>query len=265
MASDVRVRREREPVSDFIRAIVLDDIRIRSGGSGRTVEAYAAVFDEDAEVMDEDGHYIERNARGSFTQTISHRRGRFPVVYNHGLTLVGTPSDRGSVPIGVSTEVRADKRGVLTVSEYGNSPLADEVLDAIRAGSLTGQSYGGRFIKSDPGRTPRGGWRREMDGSLRTVTRLEIAMREFGPTPFPAFVGAAIAGVRAQQMLGALLAGQQPQMNGLTTPSEAAADDSDTPDSPDGVGPTDEALLHSARSIPLATRIRAARITRGWE
>jgi multiple sugar transport system substrate-binding protein len=33
---------------DFVRTVALDDIRIRSGGDGRTVEAYAAVFDDPA-------------------------------------------------------------------------------------------------------------------------------------------------------------------------------------------------------------------------
>jgi hypothetical protein len=48
-------------MTDFIRAVALDDIRIRSGGTGRTVEAYAAIFGEPAEIMDADGHYYEVN------------------------------------------------------------------------------------------------------------------------------------------------------------------------------------------------------------
>jgi phage head maturation protease len=190
---------------DRLHSIPLDDIRIRSGGTGRTVEAYAAIFDEPAEIVDADGHYYEQSTtRPRSPAPSQHRQDGFPVVYNHGMTIAGTPSDRGSVPIGVSKEVRVDTRGVLTVSEYGNSELADEVLEAIRMGAVKAQSYGGRFIRSDP-RVPRGGFRPGLDGKLRTVTRLEIAMREFGPTPFPAFAGAAITGVRAQQVLGALL------------------------------------------------------------
>src|SRR5690349_1314009 len=34
----------------FTRSYPLDDIRIRSGGDGRTVEAYAAVFDTPSEI-----------------------------------------------------------------------------------------------------------------------------------------------------------------------------------------------------------------------
>lgn len=257
-------------MSDFIRAVALDDIRIRAGGTGRTVEAYAAIFDEPAEIVDQDGHYYEVNHAAAFNRSIQHHGGRFPVIYNHGMTVAGTPSDRGSVPIGVSTEVRVDKRGVLTVSEYGRSELADEVLEAIRMGAVKAQSYGGRFLRSDP-RRPAGGFRKGADGKLRTVTRLEVAMREFGPTPFPAFAGAAITGVRAQLMLGALLSAPAEQravlLDHLATPldGDPAEEHIDTP--AEGLVETqteDSASSHSARSIPLSTRVRAARITRGW-
>jgi HK97 family phage prohead protease len=270
-------------MTDFIRAVVLDDIHIRSGGTGRTVEAYAAVFDDPSEVIDQDGHYMERNAQGAFNQTIAHHAGRFPVIYHHGLTIAGTPSERGSVPIGVSSEVKVDKRGVLTISEYGRSELADEVLEAIRLGAVTAQSYGGRFIKSDP-RKPPNGFRRSPAGHLRTVTRLEVAMREFGPTPFPAFAGAAITGIRTQQLLGALLTTPAEhrgellaQLDGISTPTgnepgtePETTEPLGTPDQPatgpDGADEAEEAPAgHSARAIPLATRIRAARIARGWE
>ncbi|MDQ1248447.1 MAG: uncharacterized protein QG597_2819, partial [Actinomycetota bacterium] len=46
----------------FQRSYALDDITIRSG-DGRTVEAYAAVFDTSAEIHDRQGHYLERIAR----------------------------------------------------------------------------------------------------------------------------------------------------------------------------------------------------------
>lgn len=263
-------------MTDFIRAVALDDIRIRAGGTGRTVEAYAAIFDEPAEIVDQDGHYYEVNSPVAFNRTIAHSKGRFPVVYHHGMTLAGTASERGSVPIGVSTEVRADKRGVLTISEYGRSELADEVLEAIRLGAVTAQSYGGRFIRSDP-RVPRGGFRAGLDGKLRTVTRLEVQMREFGPTPFPAFAGAAITGIRAQQVLGALLTAPAErrqalldQLDHLATPLDevdpAEVENDGTPAEPDSAAPvTDDPASRHSRSIPLSMRIRAARIARGWE
>lgn len=265
-------------MTDFIRAVALDDIRIRSGGTGRTVEAYAAIFDEPAEIMDADGHYYEVNDPAAFNRSIQHHGGRFPVIYNHGMTVAGTPSDRASVPIGVSVEVRADKRGVLTVAEYGNSPLADEVLEAIRMGSVKAQSYGGRFLRSDPGKRPAGGFRPGPGGKLRTVRRMEVAMREFGPTPFPAFAGAAITGVRAQQVLGALLTAPAErrvallqQLDDLVTPEqlEAAADSAQDPttgtptEGPADATTDDPAPRHSRSN--LNARIRAFKIAKGLE
>lgn len=256
----------------FVRAVALDDIRIRSGGTGRTVEAYAAVFDDPVEIIDQDGHYLEQNHKAAFTRTIAARSGRFPVVYHHGMTIASTPSERGSVPIGVSTSVRADSKGVLTVSEYGRSELADEVLEAIRMGAITGQSYGGRYLKSSPSK-PMGGYRPGRSGGpLPLVTRLEVAMHEFGPTPFPAFAGASIVGVRAQMLAGALLttprderAALLDQFDGLTTPEgDPEAQHLGTPSGPADQTATDPPR-HSDRSIPLAVRIRAAKIARGME
>lgn len=264
-------------MSDFLRAVALDDIRIRSGGDGRTVEAYAAIFDDLSEIVDQDGHYMERNSPTAWNKTIADSGGRFPVIYHHGMTLAGTPSDRGTVPIGVSTEVRADKRGVLTVSRYNKTPLADEVLEAIRNGDVTAQSYGGRYLKSDPMRPPRGGYRAGHDGTLRTVTRLEVAMREFGPTPFPAFSGASIVGVRAlgalympDSVVAAVKAHDMSLLrtfDGSTTPEEepeTPIGDTSSPEEAEAVALTDEPREHSARSS-LRSRIRVARITRGLE
>lgn len=244
--------------STFIRVVALDDIRIRSGGTGRTVEAYAAVFDEPNEVRDPDGHYMEQNAPSAFNRTLANRRVPFPVLYNHGLSMLGTPSERGTVPIGVSKEVKIDGKGLLTISEYMRSELADEVLESIRIGAITGQSYGGHYIRSIP-RMPRGGYRAGYDGKLTLVTRQEIKLYEYGPTPVPVFTGASIVGMRAQAL--AFLQ----QYQGLATPQDPGAQHVDTP--PDGgpVEETEDPRKHSVRSVPLAQRIRAAKIARGCE
>lgn len=180
-----------------------DDITIRSDGTGRTVEAYAAVFNQPTEIVDWEGHYREQIAPVAFNQTVSRNRGRFPVLYNHARTLMGTASDIGSVPIGNSTEVVADARGLRTVSRYNANPLADQVLEAIRNGDISGMSWSGRIVAQDI-KTPRGGFKQAADGSLSLVTRTEIALKEFGPTPFPAYAGADILGVRSVDIARAL-------------------------------------------------------------
>lgn len=183
----------RSMTTTFTRSFPLDDIRIRSGGDGRTVEAYAAVFDTPTEIKDQDGHYHEVIGRSAFDKTIAERGNRFGVFFNHGMTLHGTPSERHSMPIGTPIEVRADTRGVLTVTRYNKTQLADEVLESINSGAITGQSFSGRMIQSSPRRGPY----RARGGELPVVTRTEIAMREYGPTPMPAYEDAAITNVRS--------------------------------------------------------------------
>ncbi|WP_330348165.1 HK97 family phage prohead protease [Streptomyces sp. NBC_00582] len=190
----------------FIRSFPLEDIRVRAGGDGRTVEAYAAVFDTPTTIRDQDGHYNEVIDRRAFDRTLnqlapagSRTNWRVGVLYNHGRTLFGTPSERGAMPIGAPVDIKADNRGLLTVTRYNRTELADEVLENIREGSITAQSFSGGFLRSDPGRPPRGGWRPDSGGNLRTVRRQEVALREYGPTPFPAYPDAAVIGVRAEQ------------------------------------------------------------------
>lgn len=253
----------------FIRVVPVEDIRVRSGGDGRTVEAYAAVFDSPAPITDQEGHYLEVNHRDAFNRTIKQHNGRFPVIYNHGMTAAFTPSERGSVPLGVSVEVRADSKGLLTVSRYGTSELADEVLEAIRNGSITAQSYGGRYLRSDP--TLRRGQQHRpgRDGALRTVTRMEVAMHEFGPTPFPAFSEAAIVGVRSLlHGYSAYGVGLPTNDGDVTTPDRDPASSVSAPDRTRSDQPEDPPSTsdeHSIRPSSLRTRVRAARIARGME
>jgi HK97 family phage prohead protease len=199
--------------TSFQRCFPLEDISIRSGGDGRTVDAYAAVFNTPTEIHDQDGHYNEEIDRTAFHRTLtqlapagSRANWRVGVFYNHGRTLYGTPSERGSVPIGTPLEITADKRGLRTTTRYNKTELADEVLESIRSGAITGQSFQGAFLRSDPGTRPRGGWRADRSGNLQTVRRTEIALREYGPTPIPAYPDAAILGVRTTQQIARLLA-----------------------------------------------------------
>lgn len=171
------------------RAFAFEDIAIRADGDGRTVEAYAAAFNQPAEIRDADGHYNEELAPGSFTRTISHGIERFGVFYNHARTIYGTPDGNLSVPIGVPERVEQDERGVFTVTRYLDNPLADSVLDAIKQRAIRGQSFSGRFVKSTRTRAAR--------GQLPTIVRNEVAMREYGPTVFPAYAEAMILGTRS--------------------------------------------------------------------
>lgn len=201
-------------IQTYDRTFELDDIEINRSGDGRTVTAYAAVFGQDAEIRDAHGHYIERIDAKAFTKTLAETAPeRIGVLYNHGFNAQGQPDMVGSVPIGTPLEVKADGRGLLTVTRYNRSPLAEQVLEAIRDGQIKGQSFRGRIFKSrDAVRTG------ERRGQLRTILRTELGLREYGPTFTPAYSGAGILAVRSQEEFLELVRGMiRSEINGSTS------------------------------------------------
>jgi HK97 family phage prohead protease len=230
-ADDSDAGRSMSMPSPYTRTFGLEDISVRSGGDGRTVEAYASVFNTAAPVRDQDGEYEEIIDPSAFNRAIDHqqRSGRqFPVLFNHGMTIFHTPDPEGGIPIGVAEEVRADRKGLFTRSKYHNTPRADQVLEAIREGSISAYSFGGSFLRSTPS-VPARGFKKQA-GTLPTVRRMEASLREFGPATFPVYANAEIVGVRAEQvasMLGQLSPLEFDRLRGfLGTPgSGPAADD----------------------------------------
>lgn len=252
------------------RTLALEDapLEVARTGDGRTLSGYVAVFDTPSTISDMHGTYIEVNARTAFNKTVADRGTRFLVTYNHGMTLQGTPSSEFSIPLGVPTAVRIDGRGVLADIKIDKTPLGDTILEGARSGSIAGMSYQGRFVKSSPER-PRGGYRPGRDGELTVVTRNEIAMWEFGPTPIPAFDAAQIIGVRALvASIGGLSADERAELIALlrdahdlsATRASEPADDS-TPEV--GAAVSDEPPVEALRSVdPISPAERIARIRR---
>ena len=189
----------------YFRTYELEDIHIvraaQGDSTGRLVEAYATAFDSPAEISDFEGHYIEEIDSSAFNKVladIGRSRagfGKVKVMYNHGMTIHGTPSERGSMPIATPVDIRPEARGLLTLARYSDTPFADEVLENIRNGSITAQSFTGRIVRSDPQLRP-GERHRPRGGQLTRVRRTELGLKEFGPTPFEAYSGAEILGVR---------------------------------------------------------------------
>jgi HK97 family phage prohead protease len=230
----------------YFRTYELEDIHVvrsaQGDSTGRLVEAYAAVFNTPAEIQDFEGHYLEEIDPAAFNKVladVSRSRAGFgsvKVFYNHGMTIHGTPSERGSMPIGTPVDIRPESRGLLTLTRYSETPFADEILESIRNGAITAQSFTGRIVRSSPelGRGER--QYRPRGGSLPTVRRTELGLKEFGPTPFEAYTGAEILGVR------------------MSTPGTWEPDESqiDTGTSPDEEAAPGEPLIpegdeHSAR------------------
>lgn len=182
----------------YLRTWALDGIEIsRSYSDGRTVEAYAAIFNAPYEVHDQHGHYNEIIERSAFNRTLSNGN-RAICVYNHGMSLQGKPDALASVPLGTPLEIRADQRGLLTITRYNRSALADSVLEAIRAGDIKSQSFRGGIYRSSPtGKVPRV----PAGHGLPTVTRHELGLADYGPTPIPVNAEEMVVAVRSMQDL----------------------------------------------------------------
>ncbi len=257
----------------------LEGIEIsRAHTDGRTVEAYAAIFDSPYEVRDQHGHYMERITRSAFDKTLRERGTKgVACLYNHGMTVHGTPDMLGSVPLGTPLDIRADGRGLLTVTRYNRSALADATLEAIRSGDIRSQSFRGRIYQSTPNRVPR---RRDGD-PLSEVVRTELGLSDYGPTPIPVNDGAEIVAVRSIQDLATYVTrldeGQVEEFLDTldetvranlahflapTTPREPEAE----PATPSQGAGAEEPLLirceHSGRQSDITRRIRVAQILR---
>jgi hypothetical protein len=141
------------------------------------------------------------------------------------------------------------------------------VLEAIRNGDISGQSFSGRFVASDKP-VPRGGFRPNAKGELTLVVRTEIAMTEYGPTPIPAYDVPMVVGVRSLAAQLTELDEEQraelARMLGVATPLDPAQVEEDpaTPTAtPEGLG-AEDSHLRSGRLTP-AQRARLGAILRG--
>lgn len=226
---------------EILRASPLIDIQV--GGDGRTVTAYAATFSEPYEVEDFDGHYDEIINPRAFTRSLRQGfAGRVQALFNHGRTIAGTPSDRYSMPLGTPLEIRPEPRGLLTVTRYAKTPLADEVLELIGGGAITAQSFRGPIFRSAP---PRPG-----PNMRPIVERLELGLRDYGPAPFAVNTAAQFLAVRSEivaerlQTLDDLTDEERAELARLLaegTPSTAAAPAEDSPPSDTPPPPAEEA------------------------
>lgn len=212
----------------YERTWELDDIEIQRGGDGRTVTAYAAVFDTPAEIRDQHGHYMEQIDRTAFNRELTRSKpqgGRdywlTNVFYNHGTDLSGKPNGLLSVPIGSPLDIKPDGKGLLTVTRYNKGEVADSVLEAIRAGDIRAQSFRGRIYKSEK-QNARG-------GGLPTVRRSELGLSEYGPTHSAYYAGAEIVAIRAEQAAQMLAELDADERTELIRMLSAGAPEEDSP------------------------------------
>lgn len=158
-------------------------------GDGRTLEGYAAVFDQDTEINSWEGHFFERMSRGAFRKTLKERT---PVLqFDHG-----HDSRFGNLPIGSFESLKEDKHGLRVQARMFDH--AEPIRQAIEAGAVSGMSFRFKVVRDswtdakgnaitdrnelmDKLYNPKKG-----DGPLRRNIK-EVKLMEAGPVVFPAY------------------------------------------------------------------------------
>lgn len=158
-------------------------------GDGRTLEGYAAVFDQDTEINSWEGHFLERMTRGAFRKTLKERT---PVCqFDHG-----HDSRFGNLPIGSFESIKEDKHGLRVQARLFDH--AEPIRQAIEAGAVSGMSFRFKVVrdewadsKGNPIKdraelaeklyNPKKG-----EGPLRRTIK-EVKLMEAGPVVFPAY------------------------------------------------------------------------------
>jgi len=144
----------------------------RSSDDGRTLEGYAAVFNQAARIQDMQGEFDEVILPGAFTRSLERRT---PVLqFEHG-----RDPRVGAVPIGAIQDLREDEQGLYVRARLFDNATVEPVRQAIAERAITGMSF--RFS------VPKGGdtWSKRDGTDYREIGDTDT--REIGPVVFPAY------------------------------------------------------------------------------
>ncbi|MQB00503.1 MAG: HK97 family phage prohead protease [Actinobacteria bacterium] len=168
-------------------------------GDGRTLEGYAAVFNEPTSIDSWEGSFDEQIGRGAFSKTLSERT---PVLqFDHG-----RDTRTGSLPIGAIQDIKEDQRGLFVSARLFENGVVEPIRQAIEAGAIDGMSFRFRVIQDEwrdkDGKKLQGEELLELlwDGAgdrgplVRTIKEVELF--ELGPVVFPAYDSTSV-GVRS--------------------------------------------------------------------
>jgi HK97 family phage prohead protease len=145
----------------------------RAKGDGRTLEGYAAVFNQPARIRDVGGDFEEVIRPGAFKRSLA---ARTPILqWDHG-----KDPRVGTVPIGAIEHLAEDSQGLHVRARLFDNEVVKPVQQAIEARAVKGMSF--RFGVAKDGEQ----WtRRSGDIDLRDLTDLDT--HELGPVAFPAY------------------------------------------------------------------------------
>lgn len=170
------------------------DFEIRASDDGLTLDGYAAVFNAPTRIDSWEGRFDEVIAPGAFNKTIRDKGPKgIRLQFDHG-----THPLIGSIPLGVFSELKEDKRGLHVKARLSDNWLIEPVRDAIRDGAVSGMSFRFRVIREE--------WDETGDVPVRTL--LEVELAEAGPVVWPAYDQTSV-GVRAQEIASTLMDPEQ--------------------------------------------------------
>lgn len=144
----------------------------RSSSDGRTLEGYAAVFNQATRIQDFVGEFDEVILPGAFARTLEQRT---PVLqFEHG-----RDPRVGGVPIGTIEALNEDASGLYVRARLFDNATVEPVRQAIAERAITGMSF--RFSVPDGGDT----WSKRGGVDYREISDTDT--RELGPVVFPAY------------------------------------------------------------------------------
>lgn len=165
---------------------------------GRTLEGYAAVFNEPTEINSYEGRFSEEIAPGAFKKTINERK---PVLqFDHG-----HDARTGTVPIGAIQELREDPEGLFVQARLFDNPVVEPIRQAIEGGAISGMSFRFQVVRDEwrdaagelvkPGELSQMLYNSGKRGPLKRTIK-EVQLFEAGPVVFPAYEQTSV-GVRS--------------------------------------------------------------------
>ena len=150
---------------------------------GRTLFGCAVPYEQVTVIqeLDDRGNvvdYREKFTFGSFARSIRERGHKVRLLVGH---------DTRKLPVGRAVELREESNGLHAAFEVSDTSLGNDLLTLVRDGIADSFSIGFTPI------------RERWENGVRV--HLEAGLREVSAVTFPAYPGAAIAGVRSQLVI----------------------------------------------------------------
>ncbi|EYB67407.1 Phage prohead protease, HK97 family [Deinococcus phoenicis] len=150
-------------------------IEVKAEGEG-IITAYAAAFGN----TDSYGDVIQR---GAFVKTVSERKDKIKVLYNHDYY--------SQLPVGKPVSLVEDSYGLLTSTKMSQTQMGQDIYTLAQEGALDSMSIGYSAYKAE---YPDDDASRQ-SGIWRVIT--EAKLYEYSFVPFPANEGAVITGIKS--------------------------------------------------------------------